>query len=245
MKWITSLLIAVSTGVLAFQTPAQACPSVMMEHPALQRAMQTYFEKLKQSPWEKVFPFDRIEGERIYLSSQFDKLSGHQKKQVLSLLLLDYGEFSPLLKLLKPTEEQTVRQKQGSMLPYWVYTADGRVVSVPYNACNRMTVLTEYERSRLAFLGLKVPRTQRYPMSRWQQEYVKKLFWSSVGYENAGDYWIAWVPEKGHFEVDVPSRNHNQTLEPFWNVAPNYYRYMVVDRGTRLYSYFRGERSQG
>jgi hypothetical protein len=80
-------------------------------------------------------------------------------------------------------------------------------------------------------------------MSRWQQEEIKKLFWSTVGYDLAGDYWIAWVPESGHFEINVPHLNHDPVLNKFWAVAPNYYRYIVIDKGTRVYTYFRGERS--
>ncbi|MEZ0373235.1 MAG: hypothetical protein ACAI44_29355 [Candidatus Sericytochromatia bacterium] len=208
--------------------------------------MTRYFRTLTRTRWEGVQPFDRLEGKRIYLSPAFERLSARQKKHVLSLLLLDYGDYKPLLQLLPSRQRHEIALSGGAMVPYEVYSSDGRLVSLPYNGCNRLTMLTEYERARIGFLGvasLNHGRVQRYPMSRWQQERIKKLFWQSVGYQRAGEYWIAWVPESGHFEIDVPSLNHGQVLRPFWQSAPSYYRYVVVDRGRRLYSQVRGQRS--
>lgn len=235
------LILAIVLLCLASERTALACDETLLDHTLFDQAMHTYLDKLKQNNWEGVKPFGQIKGNRIYLSADFNQLSAAQKRRVLSLLLLDYGEYSPLLHLIDPRHLFKASKQTGSMLPYWVYTSEGRVVSLPYNACNRMTVLTEYERSRLSFLGIKLKRVQRYPMSRWQQENIKKLFWNGIGYDQAGDYWIAWVPEKGRFEIDVPSKNHAQVLNAFWKVAPNYYRYDVLERGTVVYSRFRGK----
>lgn len=219
-----------------------ACDEKILDQSLLQPAMQRYFTKLSRSRWEGVKPFGRLEGQRIYMSPAFDRLDSQQKKNVLSLLLLDYGEYKPLIQLMPSRNRQRLARLGGAMSPYQVYTHDGRLVSIPYNGCKRMTLLTEYERSKMGFLGLNQPRVQRYPMSRWQEEQVKKIFWQQVGYQRAGDYWIAWVPESGHFEIDVPSLNHGQVLQGFLRSAPRFYRYVVVDRGRRIYSYQQGRR---
>jgi hypothetical protein len=232
-------------GLIVWAGQAQGCEEKLLQQSVLQPAMSSYFKKLRQARWEGIQPFDHIEGQRIYLTSAFDRLSAPQKKHILSLLLLEYGEYKPLVKLLPSVNRLRLERSGGTMSPYEVYTADGRLVSLPYNACNRMTLLTEHDRSRLASLGFRSKRVQRYPMSRWQQERVKKLFWQAIGYERAGDYWISWVPEIGRFEIDVPSLNHNTVLDDFWQVAPDYYRYVVLDRSRPIYSHFKGRRIQG
>lgn len=217
-----------------------ACESQFLTTPAMQQAFAQYFAKLKAQKWEGIYAFDRLQNQKLYMTPHFDKLQAEAKKRILSLLLLDYGEYVQLLPLLP---EGTRRSLQGSMLPYTVYTADGRVLSAAYNPCNRLTTLTEYERSRLPFLGINIQRVQRFPMGPSMQAYAKKQFWNVLGYEQAGDYWIEWVPEKGFFEIDVPSRNHSQYLETFWESMSTAYRYLVVDRGTPIYFYYRGKKS--
>ncbi len=217
-----------------------ACESQFLSTPAMQQAFAQYFAKLKAQKWEGIVAFDRLQNQKIYMTPRFDKLQAEAKKRILGLLLLDYGEYVQLLPLLPEGDRRTL---QGSMLPYTVYAADGRVLSAAYNPCNRLTTLTEYERSRLPFLGINIQRVQRFPMGAALQARTKKLFWSILGYEQAGDYWIEWVPEKGFFEIDVPSRNHNQYLETFWESMPTAYRYLVVDRGTPTYFYYRGKKS--
>jgi len=239
IKIYLTLLLGLFTG------PALACEEQLLDDRLLQPAMQAYLEKLKSTSWEGIQPFGRLENDAIYLTPEFESLTASQKRHILSLLLLEYGDYKALLTLMSAEVRRQLLLNQGAMLPYIVYSADGRVISIPYNACNRLTVLTEYERSRLGFLGIQVTRSQRYPMSRWQQEQVKKLFWNALGYDRAGDYWIAWVPERGYFEVNVPATGHQELLSRFWAVAPNYYRYVVVEQGTQLYTYFRGELSRG
>lgn len=246
-KWFRNALTLMLASLIYFGLAfsAQACSDSLIDAKLIAPAMEQYLAKLRKQDWEGIQPFGSLEGERIYLTPAFEQLKFRQKKQVLELLLLGYGEYRPLMQLMTPESRRRLRESGGTMLPYTVYTSDGRVVSVPYNGCNRMLVLTEYERSRLGFLGIHLQRQQRYPMSRWQQEQIKKLFWNTVGYELAGDYWIAWVPESGHFEIDVPHQNYERVLEHFWKVAPTYYRYIVMENGTRRYTYFRGKRSAG
>lgn len=223
---------------------ADACYDKLIEVKWVQGAMENYFKKLRSTTWEGIQPFERLKGKRIILSEEFNGLTAAQKRNVLDLLLLKYGEYKSLMPLMSVQNRQHIRASEGSMLPFEVYTHDGRLVSLPYNGCNRITVLTEYERSRLSFLGIKIKRVQRYPMSHWNEEEVKKLFWNAIGYDKAGQYWIAWVPEKGYFEINVPKPSHEGVLKDFWQVAPNYYRYVIVDQGTLQYTYFRGKRSE-
>ena len=239
-----STMVPIAPQITPQAAQAGACYDKVLKLEWVRPAMEKYIEKLRSSPWEGIQPFDSVQNNRIILSPEFAKLSGHQKRQILDLLLLNYGEYKPLMKLMSSENRRRIRESEGSMLPFEVYTHDGRLVSLPYNGCNRIIVLTEYERSRLGFLGIEVQRVQRYPMSRWNEEYVKKLFWNAIGYEKAGKYWIAWVPEKGHFEIDVPQSNHEAVLKAFWPVAPDYYRYVIIDKGTLQYTYFRGERKE-
>lgn len=232
-------LLALLSFCLMVPSAQAACESQFIESEAMQKAYTTYFEKLKAEKWEGILAFDRMSYQKIYMTPKFDKLKADAKKRILSLLLLDYGEYLQLNPLLSI---EARRELKGSMLPYAVYTADGRILSAAYNPCNRLITLTEYERSRLPFLGINIQRVQRYPMAPSIQEGIEKIFWKTVGYEQAGEYWIEWVPEKGYFEIDVPSLNHNAVLEAFWKQIPNPYRYLIVDRGTPIYLYYRGQK---
>lgn len=220
----------------ALTAPVQACDQPLIEPTLLQPAMQRYFGELARTRWEGGHPFGHIDGARIYMSHDFDALAENRKRQLLSLLLLDYGAYRPLLSWLSPETRAQIARSGGAMPAYEVYSADGRLISMPYNGCHRMTFLTEYERARSGFLGVRYKRIQRFPMSAWQQEQIKKLFWDQIGYKRAGDFWIAWVPESGHFEIDVPDERFARVLDAFWLIAPAYYRYVVVARGRRLYT---------
>lgn len=233
--------LAALLGAAAFVPQAMACDQPLIDASLLQPAMKRYFSQLAKSPWDGGHPFSHIDGKRIYMSRDFDTLAAAQKKQLLSLLLLDYGEYKPLMQYLPAPLRDSVTSSGGAIPSFEVYSWDGRLVSLPYNGCNRMTLLTEYERSRIGFLGVNHPRVQRFPMSLWQQDQIKKLFWQSIGYGRAGDFWIAWVPESGHFEIDVPSSTHTRVLEAFWQNAPSYYRYVVVDKGQQLFARVRGK----
>lgn len=233
--------LAVLTLLLCSAGAAQAtCESQFITHTPLKKAFGKYFDKLKAQKWEGVEAFDRINYQKIYMRPAFDNLKADAKRRVLSLLLLDYGEYTQLLPLL---DKKDLKSVSGSMFPYAVYTADGRVLSAAYNPCNRLITLTEYERSRLPFLGVNVQRVQRFPLAPDTQEDIEKRFWKAIGYDKAGDYWIEWVPEKGYFEIDVPSRNHNALLKDFWQNVPKAYRYLVVDRGTPFYYYYLGKKT--
>lgn len=241
LRWTCLSLIGSLGMVLSYPGAAQAaCESKFITHTPFKEAFGQYFNKLKAQKWEGVQAFGRMSYSKIYMTPAFNHLKADAKRRTLSLLLLDYGEYTQLLPLLDKAELSTLT---GSMLPYSVYTADGRILSSAYNPCNRLVTLTEYDRSRLPFLGINIQRVQRYPLSSEVQEDIKKRFWKAVGYDNAGDYWIEWVPEKGYFEIDVPSRNHNALLNAFWQSVPKAYRYQIVDRGSPLYYYYRGKKT--
>jgi hypothetical protein len=234
-------ILSLFSLMLGYPEAARAtCESQFITHAPLKKAFQQYFNKLKAQKWEGVEAFDRMSSPKIYMSPAFDNLKADAKRRVLSLLLLDYGEYTQLLPLL---DKKELKSLSGSMFPYGVYTADGRVLSSAYNPCNRLITLTEYERSRLPFLGVNVKRIQRFPLAPDTQEDIEKRFWKTIGYDNAGDYWIEWVPEKGYFEIDVPSRNHNTLLKNFWQSVPRAYRYLIVDRGTPFYYYYQGKKT--
>ncbi len=215
-----------------------ACESVFLNTPETRQIYTRYFNQLKAKKWENIYAFSRFNPTGIYMTRAFDRIDAEKKRSLLALLLLDYGEYTQLAPLLP-----RIKKMEGSMFPYSVYGADGRILSVPYNPCNRLITLTEYERSRLQFLGIKSVRRNIYPLSTQRVEAVKKIFWNSVGYEKSGDYWIAWVPERGYFEINVPSLNHEKVLADFWKKAPSRYKYAVLDRGTHIYTYFRGKRT--
>jgi len=219
---------------------AKGCSDQFVSLPLIRPAMERYFVKLRSVHWEGIMPFEAMLGKKIYLSRAFENLSRPQKKRILELLLLGYGEYTPLLRLLEPSELKKLPKNRGAMLPYEVYTSDGRILSYPYNACNRLSTFNEYERERLPFFGIKLLRTQRYPLRRSAQERVKRIFWESLGYEKARKYWIAWVPESGYFEIDVPTVHYEGVLNSFLSTAPGYY-YTVVVQGARHKTFYKGK----
>jgi hypothetical protein len=258
---IQFLLITLVTclGMLATTREAQATcietPSTLED---VQPTYVRYLQQLRSSttfPWGNVQPYAEISGERITLTPEFEQLTGPQKQQVIDLLRLStrYSE------LVTPDEAAAIRARNNGFIPpgvppYGIYASDGRAVSVPYNACERFTLLTEaarysfyYNRSpaddatRDALRNAGQPSWRRvnFPISPAQEKAVRLKFWRTVGYNNSnGVDWIAWVPEHGYFEINVKSEvgeRYQNTLRKFWRVAPRQYRYVVVDSaGTRL-----------
>jgi hypothetical protein len=72
-------------------------------------------------------------------------------------------------------------------------------------------------------------RNVRFPISAAQERKTRLKFWNAIGYKQAAkDWWIAWVPEQGYFEVNAPVGYSPQLLQRFWQVAPQQYRYVVM-----------------
>jgi hypothetical protein len=247
-------LVSVSTllSVLTTTTQVQAnCADSISPIEEVQPAMERYWQQLQQRtdyPWGKARPYGELSGNRITLTPEFDRLSGSQKQQVLSLLKLDTWP----TELLTPEEQTTLKAKYGefipaAMSPYEVFASDGRAVSLPYSGCDRFTLLTEKARyswyynrgiapDTLRNAGQPSWRQVRFPISVAQEKAVRLKFWKAVGYQYGG--WIAWVPEHGYFEINVPNADRDRNLrrlQRFWQVASPNYRYVVVDSdGTLL-----------
>jgi hypothetical protein len=55
------------------------------------------------------------------------------------------------------------------------------------------------------------------------------MFWSKMGYSQTNNgMWIAWVPEHGYFEINVPNNYNIKQLGQFLRSAPDKYRYIVL-----------------
>ncbi len=257
-QFLLTTLLTVGS-VVATIKPAQA---ICLETPStledVQPTFVRYMQQLQQQqtfPWGNLQPYGDISGDRITLTPEFEQLTGRQKQQVLDLLRFHnwYAE------LVTPDEATAIKARNNGLIPvgmppYQVYASDGRAVSLPYNACERFTLLTEAARysfyynrrpadgvslNGLRNAGRPSWRRVNFPISAAQEKAVRLKFWQTVGYNNSnGVDWIAWVPEHGYFEINVNSERsdrYQHTLHKFWRVAPRQYRYVVVDAdGTQL-----------
>lgn len=249
---IVALLAGAS--IVGSPIPAQAnCPNPIASLETVQPYMERHWQTLKQRtdfPWGSTQPYGTIQGDRLTLTPAFEPLSGAQKQQVLHLLHLGDGKFWQ--DLLTPEEQQieSARSGIGGASPYTVFASDGRALSLPYDGCGRGYLFTEQQRfswylgrppgvinpDDLRNAGSPFWRTVNYPLSVDQERDVRLHFWRVVGYKNANSWWIAWVPEHGYFEINVPSgQSYGETLQRFWRVKFPNYRYVVVESdGTTL-----------
>ncbi len=227
------LPIAASINIVVAAPPAQAnCPGSGPSLEEAQPRVQQRWEELQGMetyPWGKARVYERLQGNRITLAPSFDRLRDSQKQEALNLLRL-------------------------SNYPHSVYASDGRLLSALYDGCTRFDMLTERARYGWYFnsIGRSLPdnlprealrnagtpswRLVRVPISKTQEQSVRNLFWSRMGYSQANSgMWIAWVPEHGYFEVNVPNGYNVQQLGQFWRLAPRNYRYIVLSTdGTLL-----------
>ncbi|WP_272066555.1 hypothetical protein [Oscillatoria sp. CS-180] len=211
-----------------------------------------HFQALQQRddyPWGNVPIYDRIEGRSIFLTENFEQLSSAEKRQALDVLV-DYN----IQNYLTPEEyEQKLSERGLGRLPHRVIANDGRLLSAVYDGCTRFTLLTERERygwayvnqgrgiipnpapdSQLRNAGYPEWRQVNVPINPADERSVRLSFWNSVGYEQS-NWWIAWVPEQGYFEINVPENYDTARLEQYWQVADPGYRYVVVSTdGTQL-----------
>jgi hypothetical protein len=200
--------------------------------------MERNFRQLQQQkiyPWGEVRPYDKLSGTEITLTPDFDKLTGQQKQQVLDKVT-SYT--------LTPEERKAAGDYFGTLAPYVIYDSDERIVSYPYDGCTLLTLLTEKQRYSLYFyrgdtdkskiqqsrnVGNPPGRKVRYPITAAQERKTRLLFWKAIGYDQVNnDWWIAWMPEKGYFEINLKKDYDKQLLERFLKVAPIQYRYMLV-----------------
>lgn len=164
------------------------------------------FQQLKQQglpEWGSKQPLDKLVDNKATVSSEFDSLPHDEKIKLLDTL--------------------TKMGVDG------ILTQDGRLLAYFYDMCTGwMYTLTEYQRYQLSFYGRELPHQERYPLSKSIQKQVQKRFWSLVGYDKAGEYWISWVAEAGHFEVMLP-QDQLQKLERFWKLSAKGHHYRVID----------------
>ncbi|WGV26710.1 hypothetical protein [Halotia branconii] len=220
------LPITATVNFVAVISPAQAnCPGSVPPLEEVQPQMQQRWQELqrrKTYPWGKAQVYKSLQGDRITLASSFDQLRDSQKQEVLNLLQLGNN-------------------------PHSVYASDGRLLSAVYDACTRFFMLTEKARYSWYYnsIGRSLPnnfpqealrnagnpswRQVRVPISQTRERSIRNLFWNEMGYSQANSgLWIAWVPEHGYFEINVPNGYSVQQLQKFWAVAPRNYRYIVL-----------------
>lgn len=221
--------------------------------------MSEHFENL-QSPSgtlsENASVLDRIEGRQIYLTPEFDTLTGTAKREVIdSLLAIDFEDYLTAEEL-----EAKVTSPGNAGIGTWPYdivTADGRRVLEVYDGCTQRTLLTEHDRFDLYYTryynevgrntsqghlrnaGTPSWRQVNFPIEATTELLVRTDFWNVIGYEHSTGFenlwWIAWVPEQGHFEVNVPENFDYDLLQRYWEVADRDYTYVVVrEDGTQL-----------
>lgn len=228
---VLSLTLVSADGLTT--APAFAnCVEELAPIEQIRAAMERQWQQLQQQttyPWGEARPFGTLVGDRITLTPEFDRLTGSQKRQVIDAV------FSYTL----TPEEQAINR--AFIGPYEIYTNDGRLI---YRAsfCHDFTVLTERARygfyyntgrseleAELRNAGRPAWRNVQFPISIAQERATRLRFWNTVGYNQAANnWWIAWVPETGYFEVNVPVGYNRQLLQHFWQVAPQQYRYVVV-----------------
>lgn len=220
------LAIAVTLNVVVATPPAQAnCPGSVQPLEEVQPQVQKRWQELQRMetyPWGKARVYDRLEGDRITLSASFDQLRNGEKEEAINLL------------------------KLGNLI-HSVYASDGRLLSAVYDACTRFNMVTEKARYSWYYnaVGRSLPTTLprealrnagtpswrlvKVPISQAKEQSVRNLFWRTMGHSQANNgMWIAWVPEHGYFEVNVPNGYDVKKLSKFWRVAPQNYRYMVL-----------------
>ena len=246
---IASPLIALSMSLSAMAN----CPESLADFSYYEPAVGRLWEQLQAQtdyPWGSERPYGELNRHRITLTPNFDTLTGSDKNQVVDLLRLGY-EGASLSDFLSP-EEQT-RSRGGTFPPFYVYAYDGRLIQAPYDGCTLMRTLTERERyiwqySRIPYdletnrqvspealrnAGNPPWRTVRFSISPEDELALRLSFWNAVGYDKAAQkWWIAWVPEQGHFEINVVEDYEPDDLKKFWQIASQQYSYVVLtDKG--------------
>lgn len=221
--------------------------------------MGEHFETLQSQttyPWGDGRVFDRIDGNQLILSAVFDTLTGADKLQVIdSLQSFEFTDY------LTPEELQSKYEGEGregiGTWPYDIVTSDGRRVLEVYDGCTQRVLLTEHDRFDLYYTryynavgrdtsqghlrnaGAPSWRQVSFPIDATAELLVRTGFWNTIGYEHSTGFddlwWIAWVPEQGHFEVNVPENFDYDLLQRYWEVADRDYTYVVIrEDGTQL-----------
>ncbi|MFK0730966.1 MAG: hypothetical protein ACIWVG_07315 [Gloeotrichia echinulata HAB0833] len=235
-------LSAATLNLIVTSLPARAnCTEQIASSEIVIKAMQRHWQDLQQQkiyPWGETRPYDKLSGNLITLTPAFDKLRGEQKQQVITEVLA-YK--------ITPEERKNAGDYLGTYPPHSVYANDGRIVFYPYDGCTPLTLFTEKQRYssyfyRSAFnsnkskieqesrnVGQAPGRKVRFPITATQEKKIRLLFWKTIGYEQINqEWWIAWVPENGYFEINLKRDYDKQLLQKFLQTAPRQYRYVLV-----------------
>lgn len=253
------VLCAFIPSFIAVQPVLAGCNDRIGSLEYYQPAMERRWKQLQAQtnfPWGKASVYDTLEDNKIRLSAAFDTLNASQKRQAIEFIGFDYGE-DTLRELLTPTEKQKQSRGDvlpgGAMSPYQVVTQEGRLVYTAFDGCTPMILLSERERYSYYTLrrpSLKLPngdresveetalrnggnpfwRNIKVPISKEKEKRLRLLFWETVGYSQAAKgWWIAWVPELGQFEINVPPGYNKPGLNQFLSIAPSTYPYSVLE----------------
>lgn len=215
-----------------------------------QPIMTRYWQTLSTQSafaWGKKNPFGSLKGDQIWLHPIFDSFNGADKMQVLDALYLfntDKNWYDLVLKYMPETEIQTRLDEVGALHPYSVYASDGRLIAAAYDGCTRQVLLTERARYQwylnrfvasgeaLYNAGRPAWRQVRFPLAANKEKRVRQGFWKQIGYAKAEQgWWIAWVPEQGYFEINLPDQRFLPELQNrFLKLAPKDFRYVIVDQ---------------
>jgi len=244
--------------LLALITPVRSnCVDDISDPDFATPLFKRWFDQLKSRqsfPWGTVNPYDRFRDGRVYFNSDFDTLTVHQRMEVFDLLHLDLGgkTWYQLVQYYLPNRElegiDPVRI--GARHPFAVYGSDGRLLSPVYDGCTRMLTLTERARFQWYSLRGEVPprhqntvnrntgypswRKVRYPITPQHELGVRQSFWRQIGWSYEREYrgwWIAWVPEHGWFEINIPSSSELPLLRKrFLNRPPQGWKFVVTDQ---------------
>ncbi|EAZ88592.1 phosphoribosylaminoimidazole-succinocarboxamide synthase [Crocosphaera chwakensis CCY0110] len=247
------LLITLKTLALEFMISVPVVLANCNDRVASLTLVQPIMERL----WPKLKAenpiYAQLKNNSITLTEEFAALSGTQKQQALEPLQLGYK--NNWFEFLTPEEKKSALGDRGwgTISPYLVYGSDGRLISVPYDGCTRLTLLTEKDRfsyyyqtliyrksleagqshitpQMLRNAGQPSWRKVNVSIAQQQEEKIRLEFWQTIGYDQVDEgWWIAWVPEQGHFEINVPVNYDKNRLQKYRQIALPKYKYVVID----------------
>ncbi len=240
------ILIGIVISWLAQLAPAQAnCADSVGNVEWHRPTMTAHFQYLQNQatyPWGDARVYDRMENGQVFLTEAFDRLNGEHKQEVLrTLFFFDSRDYLTEAEY----EERFNLPGSGGLSPYTAIAHDGRLLRGVYDGCTVFILLTERQRFSWAYLsqGRSQPynlpdsllrnagqpnwRQVNFPIGAIAEKRVRLSFWNTIGYEHS-NWWIAWVPETGHFEINVPENFDPRLLEQYWQVADQNYRYTVI-----------------
>jgi hypothetical protein len=231
---------------MAAQPGLANCNDVIAPVEEVQADMEARWNQVQSResyPWGDLQPYGTLEGDRITMTADFDQLPGYEKQRALDAI------FRPDLLDLTTAEWQDLLDGYyigaGMGSPYEAYDSDGRLLGVSYDGCTRYTLLTERSRYgwffnvRFRYPGMTVEGLRNTGQPFWREvntsiseadEFATRYaFWQAVEFPHYNEgWWIAWVPEQGAFEVNLPVDYDPEMLDRVLNNLPTIYPYRVI-----------------